>query len=120
MAGEGEFFLPRGRTKQGVADALPSRHASAHIAGMNTFTGFVVFVLVWWTTLFCVLPIGVRPDADGQETPGGWRGAPAKAHLGWRLLATTVLTALIWVGLYYLIESDWLSFRSGLFAMPTR
>lgn len=85
---------------------------------MSTFTGIVVFILIWWTALFCVLPIGIRPDSEGTETPGGWRGAPLAANLGWRLLATTVLAAVIWGGVYLLIESDWLSFRTGLFAMP--
>ena len=87
---------------------------------MTLFTGAVVFVLVWWTVLFCVLPIGVRPDSDGAETPGGWRGAPLKAHLGRRILATTVVAAILWVGIYFLIESDWLSFRTGFLAMPNR
>lgn len=86
---------------------------------MTPFTGTVVFILIWWTALFCVLPIGVRPDEEGAETPGGWRGAPLKTHLGWRLLATTILAALIWGGVYLLIESDWLSFRTGLFSMPS-
>lgn len=87
---------------------------------MSAFTGTVVFILVWWTVLFCVLPIGVRPDSEGADTPGGWRGAPLQAHLGRRLLATTIVAAVIWVGIYYVIESDWLSFRTGILAMPNR
>jgi hypothetical protein len=39
-------------------------------------------------------------------------------NLGWKVLGTTVLTAVIWVGLWLLIESDWLSFRTGVLAMP--
>ena len=85
---------------------------------MTVFTGIVVYVLIWWTALFCVLPIGARPDVDGTETPGGWRGAPLQSHLGRRLLATTVLSALIWVVIWLLVESDWLSFRTGLLAAP--
>lgn len=85
---------------------------------MTWFTGLVLYILIWWTALFAVLPIGTRPDTDGTETPGGWRGAPVKANLGWKVLGTTLVSAVIWVGLYYLIESDILSFRTGLFAMP--
>jgi len=87
---------------------------------MTPFAAVVVFVLVWWTVLFCVLPIGVRPDTDGDETPGGWRGAPLAANLGRKLLMTTLAAAVIWVGIYLVIESDWLSFRTGLFAMPQK
>ncbi len=85
---------------------------------MTWFTGTVVFLLVWWTALFCVLPIGTRPDPDGDIEAGGWRGAPVKANLGWKLLGTTGLTIVIWTILYVVIESDWLSFRTGFLAMP--
>lgn len=85
---------------------------------MTWFTGVVVFLLVWWTALFCVLPIGTRPDPDGDPAAGGWRGAPVAANLGWKLAGTTVLTILIWLVIWAAVESDWLSFRSGILAMP--
>ncbi len=86
---------------------------------MTWFTGVIVFLLVWWTALFCVLPIGTRPDPDGKLEDGGWRGAPVAVNLGWKLLGTTVLTGVIWVGIWFLVESEWLSFRSGPLAMPS-
>ena len=49
---------------------------------MTVFTGIVVFLLVWWTVLFCVLPIGTRPDPDGDIEAGGWRGTPVTAESG--------------------------------------
>ncbi|MDJ0388132.1 DUF1467 family protein [Roseomonas sp. E05] len=84
---------------------------------MNWFTGLVVYFLVWWTVLFTVLPVGVRPDAEGQA-PGGWRGAPEAPGLGRKALWTTAVATLIFLGLYALITSDWLSFRHGWLAMP--
>ena len=42
---------------------------------MNWFTGLVVYVLIWWTVLFAVLPISTRPVDDADER-SGWRGAP--------------------------------------------
>ncbi|BDG72569.1 DUF1467 family protein [Roseomonas fluvialis] len=85
---------------------------------MTWFTGTVVFLLVWWTALFCILPIGTRPDPDGDIEAGGWRGAPVAPNLGWKLIGTTGLTVVIWAILYVVIESDWLSFRTGFLAMP--
>lgn len=84
---------------------------------MSIFAGFVVFVLIWWTALFCVLPIGARPDTDAADTPGGWRGAPVEARMARKFAATTVLSVVIWLGIYAAVESDWLSFRTGLFAL---
>jgi predicted secreted protein len=84
---------------------------------MNWFTGFVLYVLIWWVTLFAVLPIGTRVNVDADET-SGWRGAPTKPRL-WRMVwITTLVACVIWLALFALIESDWLSFRDGYFAAP--
>ena len=84
---------------------------------MTWVSGVLVFVLIWWTALFVVLPIGIRPDPSG-EAPGGWRGAPTHVRVGRILLLNTALTVLLWFVAYWLITADWLSFRSGWFAMP--
>jgi predicted secreted protein len=82
------------------------------------FTGTVVYLLIWWTALFAVLPFGTRPEPDGDPGAGGWRGTPRQPHLGRKLLATTVVSAAIWLAVYGLVESDWISFRSGWLALP--
>ncbi len=87
---------------------------------MTVFTGIIVYVLIWWTALFAVLPIGTRPDPEGDPSSGGWRGAPEQPLLFRKVLATTVLSAVLWLGVYALIESDWISFRSGWLALPER
>lgn len=84
---------------------------------MNWFTGLVVYVLVWWTTLFAVLPLWTQPVSEADET-SGWRGAPARTLLWRKLLVTTLVAGVIWAGIYALVSSDWLSFRSGWLALP--
>jgi predicted secreted protein len=85
---------------------------------MSVFTGVILYLLIWWLALFCVLPVGTRPDSQGRLEEGGWRGAPQKHLMGWKLLGTTALAGVIWFVIYLLIESDWLSFRSGILSMP--
>ncbi|UFN50078.1 DUF1467 family protein [Roseomonas sp. OT10] len=87
---------------------------------MGWVSGIVVYFLVWWTVLFAVLPFGVQPDTDAVSTPGGWRGAPARPRLWSKVLWTTVVATVVWLGLYAIISSDWLSFRHGWLAMPDR
>jgi predicted secreted protein len=84
---------------------------------MNWFTGIVLYVLIWWTALFAVLPIGVQttPEADPQT---GWRGAPERPRLMMKILATTLVAAIIWFGAWLLIRSPYLSFRHGWLALP--
>lgn len=87
---------------------------------MSVFTGVIVYVLIWWTALFAILPIGTRPDAVGDASTGGWRGTPERPLLLRKILATTAVSAVLWLGVYALVESDWISFRSGWFALPER
>ena len=86
---------------------------------MSVFTGVILYLLIWWLALFCVLPVGTHPDSQGKLEEGGWRGAPQKHLMGWKLLGTTALARMIWLALFAVIESDWLSFRTGILAMPT-
>ena len=76
---------------------------------MTWFTGVMVFVIIWWVVLFTVLPWGVRVS-DNPE-PGHATSAPEKPMLWRKALITTLIAAVLWVGAYYLIESDLLSFR---------
>jgi len=84
---------------------------------VNWFTGVVLYVLIWWTVLFAVLPFGTRAEAEPDPITG-WRGAPARPLLGRKIIATTIVAALVWAGAYLLIRSPWLSFRHGWFALP--
>jgi predicted secreted protein len=83
---------------------------------MNWFTGVVLYVLIWWTALFAVLPFGTRPIADPDDTTG-WRGAPERPHMLRKVVATTLLAGVIWTGCYLVITSGWISFRSGWLAL---
>ena len=68
---------------------------------MRNLTGaLALYFLVWWTTLFAVLPFGVRSQAEaGDVTPGSDPGAPALPALGekavWTSLAATLVFTLI-------------------------
>jgi predicted secreted protein len=86
---------------------------------VNWFTGIVVFVIIWWTALFAVLPIGTRPVQQADEA-SGWRGAPERPRLLMKVIVTTIVASVLWTGAYVLIQSDYVSFRHGWFAVPDR
>ena len=65
--------------------------------------------------LFAVLPIGTRPVVDADET-SGWRGTPTAPRLWFKIALTTVVSAVVWVLVYLVIESEIFSFRHGLLA----
>lgn len=84
---------------------------------MNWVTGVVLYVLIWWTALFAVLPIGTRP-VEEPDAATGWRGAPERPRILFKLIVTTVVATVLWGGAYLVIQSDFISFRHGLFAAP--
>jgi predicted secreted protein len=77
---------------------------------MTWFTGIVVYVLVWWTVLFAVLPFWTRPVTDPDEKTH-FRGAPERPLLLRKVLVTTLVAALVWLAIWAVIESDLISFR---------
>ncbi len=85
--------------------------------GLNWFTAFVLYVIVWWTVLFAVLPIGTHPVADADQATG-WRGAPAKPRIGRKVIWTTAIAFVIWAAVLGIQASGWISFRTGWLSMP--
>lgn len=84
---------------------------------MGWFTALVLFTLIWWTTLFAVLPLWTRPDPR-PDARTGWRGAPERARIGRKLVVTTAVAAVLWAACAAVIESGWISFREAARAMP--
>ena len=74
---------------------------------MHWFTAFVLFVIIWWTVLFAVLPLGSRSHAEAgtHVSDGGDPGAPVKPNLKRKALTTTwvavIVTAVIWIVVQY-------------------
>lgn len=64
---------------------------------MSLFSAFVVYLLIWWITLFGVLPFGVRGQAEqGTVVKGSEPGAPSESGMKRKFVITTVIATLIW------------------------
>ncbi len=85
---------------------------------MPLVTGIALYFVIWWIVLFAVLPLWTRPVADADPT-SGWRGAPERPGLLKKVIANSIIAAIIWGMWYALVVSDWLSFRSGWLALPS-
>ncbi len=58
----------------------------------------VLYVVIWFMTLFVVLPIGYRSqEEDGEVAPGTPPGAPSTTHFKRKFLWTTIAATLIWL-----------------------
>ena len=67
---------------------------------MAVSTAIAIYFLIWWLTLFAVLPWGVT--AQGEEgAPGSDPGAPRVPHLKAKLVWTTALATVIFAIMAY-------------------
>jgi predicted secreted protein len=82
---------------------------------MNWFTAIVTYLTLWWIVLFCVLPFGVRSQAEsGEVIEGTDPGAPVIPNMKKKLLWTTIVTFIVWGLLALLIGSGWISLSNPL------
>ena len=63
---------------------------------MTWLTAIVVYILVWWVTLFAVLPLWVTPAEPGD--PGHGAGVPKRPYMLRKLALTTAIAAVVWLG----------------------
>ena len=68
---------------------------------MQVTTAIAVYFLIWWITLFAVLPWGVT--AQGPDSPPGTDpGAPTVPRVVYKLIWTTIVSTVIFAILAFL------------------
>lgn len=77
---------------------------------MSWVSSLAIFFIIWWTTLFAVLPFGVRNSSESgsQVGEGHDRGAPVAHGLRWKLLVTTGVALVIFFGFRFLFVNGYL------------
>ncbi len=64
---------------------------------MNLTGGIVLYMVLWFLTLFVLLPIGQVSQQDaGEIVPGTHAGAPAEPRLGRKALLATAIASVLW------------------------
>jgi predicted secreted protein len=71
---------------------------------MAWFTIAAIYFVLWWLVLFAVMPFGFRSQSDaGEVTPGTVASAPARPHFAKAALRTTIVSAVLFAGFYYVV-----------------
>jgi predicted secreted protein len=64
---------------------------------MGPTSAIVLYAVIWFMTLFIILPIRLKTQGDvGDVVPGTHAGAPAETNLKKKALLTTVIAAVLW------------------------
>ena len=68
---------------------------------MPVSTAIASYFLIWWTTLFAVLPWGVRSQAEsGEIVAGSDPGAPSLPRLRNKLIWTTLVSGVVFAAFF--------------------
>lgn len=71
---------------------------------MTILTAAFIYLLVWWTLLFTVLPLGVERNTEVGK--GHDAGAPVRADLKRKLVINSVLSAVFVAVIWLLVELE--------------
>ena len=74
---------------------------------MNLVGGIALYFVIWWISLFAVLPFGIRSQHESGEVVAGTEpGAPVLPGLLKKAAITSVIAAVIFAGVWYV----WVSY----------
>ncbi|WP_199092487.1 DUF1467 family protein [Bosea sp. ASV33] len=69
---------------------------------MNLVGGLALYFVIWWITLFAVLPFGIRSQEEAGEVVAGTEpGAPVLPGLLKKAVITSLIAAVIFAGVWY-------------------
>jgi predicted secreted protein len=83
---------------------------------MTLTLGVVLYLMIWWMTLFAVLPLGVR--TQGEVVAGTPESAPVRPRLLRTVLINTVVAGVAFAFVWAALENDWLGLYSAEQTIP--
>jgi predicted secreted protein len=82
---------------------------------MSLSLGIALYLMIWFMTLFAVLPLGVKTQGEaGEIVEGTPASAPAAPRLLRVAIINTVVAAFVFAFVWTALERDWL----GLYMPP--
>ena len=75
---------------------------------MSTTTAIAIYFLIWWLTLFVVLPWGVNSQYE-DGAPGTDPGAPRVHNIAMKLVWNTVVAGIIFAALATIHIKGWVT-----------
>jgi len=77
---------------------------------MSITGSLIIFVLIWWIIFFSLLPIDV--DRKHKEiVEGADKGSPENPKIIKKIIYTTIITSIIFIGIFMFVKYDYLNLR---------
>ena len=83
---------------------------------MGITGSIIIYVMIWWIVFFSVLPIGIQSNKETfkESIEGIDPGAPKNPKIAKKFLITTINTSIVFIMIYYLVNSGLLNIRDFL------
>lgn len=79
---------------------------------MNIALALALYFMIWWLTLFAVLPFGVRTQGEaGDVVEGTPESAPIRPRMLRTMLINSVVAAFVFAFVWTALEKDWLGLK---------
>jgi predicted secreted protein len=76
---------------------------------MTVSLGVALYIVIWWLTLFVVLPFGVKTQGEaGDVVEGTPASAPATPRILRTLIINTMVAAVTFAFVWTALDNDWL------------
>ena len=83
---------------------------------MGLTGSIIVYVMIWWIVFFSVLPIGIQSNKETfkDNIEGADPGAPKNPKIAKKFLITTIITSILFIVIYYLVNNNFFNLRNFL------
>ena len=83
---------------------------------MGITGSIIIYVMIWWVIFFSVLPMGIQSNKEvfREKIEGMDPGAPKNPKIAKKFFITTIITTILFIVIYYLVEIDLLNLREFL------
>jgi predicted secreted protein len=80
---------------------------------MGITGSLIVFICIWWIVFFSVLPVGIKSEKlkFKESLHGNDPGAPKNPNIIKKFLITTLITSIIFFGIYYAVSNNYFNLR---------
>ena len=80
---------------------------------MSVTGSVVIYVIIWWIVFFSLLPVDVNRYKD-IKIKGEDPGSPENPKIAKKFLYTTIISLVIFLIIYYLVDYNYLNLRNFL------
>ena len=83
---------------------------------MSITGSIIVYVMIWWVVFFSVLPIGIQSKKEifKDSVEGFDPVAPKNPKIAKKFLITTIITSIVFIVIYYLVNNGFFNLRNFL------